>query len=83
MLLEEPKGKVARVNTLYFIGCDLLCEKTHNTSLKGAKDFDIMVLQIVFLLNIGPKGIYQWTLEEKGLLIECFENFMSNNGRLT
>jgi hypothetical protein len=42
-----------------------------------------MVLQIVFLLNIGPKGIYQWTLEEKGLLIECFENFMSNNGRLT
>ncbi len=48
MLLKEPKGKVARVNTLYFVGCDLLCEKTHNTSLKGAKDFDIMTLQIVF-----------------------------------
>ncbi len=39
MLLEEPKGKVARVNILYFIGYDFLCEKTHKTFLKGAKRF--------------------------------------------
>jgi hypothetical protein len=79
MLLEEPKGKVARVNTLYFIGCDLLCEKTHNISLKVPKILTLWHYKLCFLhlLNIGPKRIYQWMLEEKVPRIECFEGSKS------
>ncbi len=54
-------------------------EDSQNISKRCQKILTLWHYKLCFLhlLNIGPKKVYQWMLEKKGILVKCFEGSKS------